>query len=185
MKITDVRIIVHERKSSPRLGPPPLPLGVLVLSTDEGVDGHTFVGHPGPNVFDQIVRAAKPLLIGRNPLDIGAIWRTFQNRRRMFDPSVQGIRSYKLHPPTQRRLFQGEDVPLADDIEACALVREAVGEGYPLMLDSAWAYTYPDALKVGFAIEDLDYTWYEDPLPADDIYGYPRRQSVKPAAAMW
>ncbi len=65
------------------------------------------------------------------------------------------------------------------------MVREAVGEGYPLMLDSAWAYTYPDALKVGFAIEDLDYTWYEDPLPADDIYGYPRRQSVKPAAAMW
>ena len=87
---------------------------------------------------------------------------------------AQGIRSYKLHPPTQRRLFQGEDVPLADDIEACALVREAVGEGYPLMLDSAWAYTYPDALKVGFAIEDLDYTWYEDPLPADDIYGYTR-----------
>jgi L-alanine-DL-glutamate epimerase-like enolase superfamily enzyme len=229
MKITDVRIIVHERQSSPRLGPPPLPLGVLVISTDEGIDGHTFVGHPGPNVFDQIIRAAKPLLIGKNPLDIGVIWRTFQNRRRMFDPSVQGyidvalwdiagkvaglpihrmlgtcrdklatqasswvhgdthtyaeeaaaykaqgIRSYKLHPPTQRRLFQGEHVPLSDDIEACALVREAVGEGYPLMLDSAWAYTYPDALKVGFAIEDLDFTWYEDPLPADDIYGYVR-----------
>jgi L-alanine-DL-glutamate epimerase-like enolase superfamily enzyme len=67
-----------------------LPLGVLVISTDEGVEGHTFVGHPGPNVFEQIVKVAKPLLLGRNPLDIGAIWRVFQNRRRSFDPSVQG-----------------------------------------------------------------------------------------------
>jgi len=41
-----------------------------------------------------------------------------------------------------------------------------------LMLDSVWAYGYEDAVRVGHEIEDLDYLWYEDPLPEDDIYGY-------------
>lgn len=41
-----------------------------------------------------------------------------------------------------------------------------------LMLDSAWAYTYAEALRVGLAIQDLAYHWYEDPLAADDLYGY-------------
>ena len=46
------------------------------------------------------------------------------------------------------------------------------------MLDSAWAYSYPEALKVGKAIEELGYTWYEDPLPADDIHGYVRLKQL-------
>ena len=42
------------------------------------------------------------------------------------------------------------------------------------MLDATWAYSYVEALRVGRAIEELDYYWYEDPLPAEDIYGYQR-----------
>ena len=37
------------------------------------------------------------------------------------------------------------------------------------MLDSTWAYQYPEALRVGQAIEALDYYWYEDPLFEDDL----------------
>jgi L-alanine-DL-glutamate epimerase-like enolase superfamily enzyme len=40
------------------------------------------------------------------------------------------------------------------------------------MLDSVWAYDYEDAVRVGRAIEDLDFLWYEDPLAEDDIYNY-------------
>jgi L-alanine-DL-glutamate epimerase-like enolase superfamily enzyme len=40
------------------------------------------------------------------------------------------------------------------------------------MLDSTWAYDYPAAMKVGRAIEELDYYWYEDPLAEDDLYNY-------------
>jgi hypothetical protein len=32
-----------------------------------------------------------------------------------------------------------------------------------LMLDSTWSYRYPEALKVGRAIERLGFLWYEDP----------------------
>ena len=40
------------------------------------------------------------------------------------------------------------------------------------MLDSTWSYRYPDALRVGRAIERLGFLWYEDPLNEEDIYAY-------------
>ena len=40
------------------------------------------------------------------------------------------------------------------------------------MLDSTWAYDYPSAVRVGRAIQDLNYYWYEDPLADDDIYNF-------------
>jgi L-alanine-DL-glutamate epimerase-like enolase superfamily enzyme len=74
----------------------------------------------------------------------------------------EGWTAYKIHPPT---------VP-ERDIEICRAVRRAVGDGFRLMLDSTWSYQYPEALRVGRAIEDLGYHWYEDPLADDDLYNY-------------
>jgi L-alanine-DL-glutamate epimerase-like enolase superfamily enzyme len=74
----------------------------------------------------------------------------------------EGWTAYKIHPPT---------VP-ERDIEICRAVRRAVGDGFRLMLDSTWSYQYPEALRVGRAIEELDYHWYEDPLADDDLYNY-------------
>jgi L-alanine-DL-glutamate epimerase-like enolase superfamily enzyme len=59
-----------------------------------------------------------------------------------------------------------------EDIKVCESVRRAVGDDYPLMLDSTWSYSYDEALKVGRAIERLGYLWYEDPLNEEDIYSY-------------
>lgn len=38
-----------------------------------------------------------------------------------------------------------------------------------LMLDSTWSYKCADAARVGRAIEELVYYWYEDPLVEEDI----------------
>lgn len=73
-----------------------------------------------------------------------------------------GWTAYKIHPPMSPDR----------DIEVCGAVREAVGSGFRLMLDSTWAYEYVDALRVGRAIQELDYYWYEDPLADNDIYNY-------------
>ena len=51
-------------------------------------------------------------------------------------------------------------------------MRKAVGDDMVLMLDSVWSYCYEDAVRVGMAIEELGFYWYEDPLAEDDIYGY-------------
>jgi len=82
-----------------------------------------------------------------------------------------GWRGYKLHPPRAPWVLDSRE-PVEEDIRHCAAVREAVGDSMSLMLDSSWGYTYPEAISVGRAIQDLDFLWYEDPLAVDDIYGY-------------
>lgn len=73
-----------------------------------------------------------------------------------------GYQGYKLH-------VKGE---WKEDIEACAAVREAVGPDYTLMIDPAGAYNQTQALRVGRALEELDFHWYEEPLRDFDIHGY-------------
>ncbi len=78
--------------------------------------------------------------------------------------------AYKIHPPQAWR----------EDITVCEAVRKAVGDDYTLMLDPGWCYNYAEALRVGFAIDDLNYHWYEDPLPDQDIYNYVKlKQKLK------
>ena len=74
----------------------------------------------------------------------------------------RGWAAYKIHPPQRWR----------DDIAVCRAVREAVGDDYTLMLDSTWSYRYEEALRVGRAIEEMGFYWYEDPLADQDIYNY-------------
>ncbi len=73
-----------------------------------------------------------------------------------------GWTAYKIHPPQQP----------AEDIAVCEAVRQAVGDSYTLMLDSVWTYGYAEAVKVGRAIEQLDFRWFEDPLAEQDLYNY-------------
>jgi L-alanine-DL-glutamate epimerase-like enolase superfamily enzyme len=75
---------------------------------------------------------------------------------------AEGWTAYKIHPPTDP----------AVDVEVCRAVRRAVGDGFTVMLDSTWAYQYPEALRVGRVIQDLGFYWYEDPLADDDLLGY-------------
>jgi L-alanine-DL-glutamate epimerase-like enolase superfamily enzyme len=75
----------------------------------------------------------------------------------------RGWPAYKIHPP---------HISWQNDVEVCRAVREAVGDGYRVMLDAAWGYEYETALRVGRAIEELDFYWYEDPLAHQDIYNY-------------
>jgi L-alanine-DL-glutamate epimerase-like enolase superfamily enzyme len=84
-----------------------------------------------------------------------------------------GWKGYKLHPPRAPWLARPAP-PISVDVAACTAVREAVGADMTLMLDSSWSYSYTEALRVGRVIEELDYYWYEDPLPALDIHGYLR-----------
>ena len=44
-------------------------------------------------------------------------------------------------------------------------VRSAVGPDIEAMHDAVGIYTFEEALRVGRALEDLDYRWFEEPLP--------------------
>jgi hypothetical protein len=73
-----------------------------------------------------------------------------------------GWQAYKIHTP--RDPDHG--------IRVCQAVRKAVGDDFRLMLDSTWSYDFIDALRVGRAIEELGFYWYEDPLADEDIHNY-------------
>jgi len=75
---------------------------------------------------------------------------------------ADGWTGYKIHPPTD---------PVVD-AEICRVVRRAVGDNFRVMLDSTWAYQYPEALRVGKVAEELGFYWYEDPLADDDLLSY-------------
>ena len=195
-------------------------LGVVTVETDEGVSGNSFLGSSrmGANHFALgLIEFIKPIVIGRNPLDIGAIWADMYKMNRSVstyviaavDVCLWDINGKLAGQPIHRLLGTCKDsVPVysstaywetkeeyveeavrfrdmgwpahkihphgnpAYDIEISEAVADAVGDDMKLMLDSMWAYCYEDALRVGRAIEDLDFYWYEDPLAEEDIYSY-------------
>jgi len=203
-------------------------LGLLTLRTDEGVEGHAFLGSSSRSAAmdgASLIRFLKPLVMGQDPLERERLWQAMWQRNRattlraigavdvaLWDiagkvaglpisrllgayresapayassavlPSKEayaeeaaayraaGWAAYKIHPPTDP----------AVDIQVCEAVRRAVGDDYTVMLDSTWAYQYPEALRVGRVAEALGFHWYEDPLADDDLYNYVKlRQQLK------
>ncbi len=228
MKITDVGLTLftwsgipptHYGRHTGRFGGTSQ-LGLLTVSTDDGVQGHAFLGSAMRGAHldaESLIQFLKPVVMGQDPLErerlYQALWQ--KNRSTTFraigavdialwdiagkvagmpihrllgsyrdsvpayassavSPSKEtyaeeaarfkadGWTAYKIHPPTDPTL----------DIEVCRAVRRAVGDGFTVMLDSTWAYQYPEALRVGKAIEELGFHWYEDPLADDDLYNY-------------
>jgi L-alanine-DL-glutamate epimerase-like enolase superfamily enzyme len=52
----------------------------------------------------------------------------------------------------------------ARDIPRLRAARAAVGPDYPLMADAGGLYRYTEALEVGHVLDELGYTWYEEPI---------------------
>lgn len=58
------------------------------------------------------------------------------------------------------------------DLEMVAAVDAAHGRDMRFMLDVEQRYTLSDAIRVGKALAQRDYLWFEAPLPDPDIDGY-------------
>jgi len=226
MKITNVKVDMFNWDSEPwRTGVgtsfgKTRQLGVVTVETDEGISGNAFLGssrvgadHFAPGLIEFI----KPIVMGRNPQDIGTIWWDLWKMNRSVSTYVIGaidiclwdINGKIADQPIHRLLGTCKEIvpvysstayhetkeeyaeeairfkdmgwtahkihPHGDpkyDIEISKAVRDAVGADMKLMLDSMWAYQYEDAMRVGRAIEDLNFYWYEDPLVEEDLYNY-------------
>jgi hypothetical protein len=81
VKITDLSVIMVNWASGPWATATASfggtrQLGVLTISTDEGVEGHAFLGssRQGADAYvGPMMEFIKPAIMGRNPLDIGSI----------------------------------------------------------------------------------------------------------------
>ncbi len=57
-------------------------------------------------------------------------------------------------------------------VELCRAVREAVGPEIDLMLDSHHYYTRTEAKRIGDALGDLDFRWFEEPMDEYSMSAY-------------
>ena len=63
---------------------------------------------------------------------------------------------------------------LAQDAARLAAVRAAVGDDFHLMVDANQAFPYHEALRRADMLADHGITWFEEPMPADDLTGHAR-----------
>ena len=71
----------------------------------------------------------------------------------------RGFRAYKIHPGA---------MPTDQVIETVGAVRREVGDEMHLMLDPNNGYDLNSALKIGRALDENNFHWFEDPVPWDD-----------------
>ncbi|MBE2276437.1 MAG: mandelate racemase/muconate lactonizing enzyme family protein [Rhodobacteraceae bacterium] len=63
---------------------------------------------------------------------------------------------------------------LAEDRARLAAVRATVGDDFRLMVDANQAFHYHEALLRARMLADVGITWFEEPMPADDLTGHAR-----------
>ena len=71
----------------------------------------------------------------------------------------KGFTAYKIHPGA---------MPTDQVIKMVREVRHAVGDDMRLMLDPNHGYDLQNALKIGHALDENDFFWFEDPVPWED-----------------
>ncbi|UZF95841.1 mandelate racemase/muconate lactonizing enzyme family protein [Bosea sp. NBC_00550] len=61
------------------------------------------------------------------------------------------------------------DMDIPGDIAKATAVRNLVGEDFPLAFDANNGYSVGGAIRVGRALEDLGYVWFEEPVQHYDV----------------
>jgi L-alanine-DL-glutamate epimerase-like enolase superfamily enzyme len=83
----------------------------------------------------------------------------------------QGYKGYKIHPGGGQRK-SGSPIPAyIGHIEEIRTIRKAVGDDFVLAHDPVQRYNLYEALKVGRVLDELNYAWFEDPIPTTDLEG--------------
>src|SRR6201996_3419577 len=94
------------------------------------------IGGNGDRPLDEVLRVVETRLKDRP----AAIKIRFDNDRTRLDSDIPG------------------------DIAKARAVRKLVGDGFPLAFDANNGYTSGGAIRVGRALEDLGYWWFEEPV---------------------
>ncbi len=63
---------------------------------------------------------------------------------------------------------------VSEDLARLKAVRDAVGDGFEIMVDANQCFTLSEALRRAPRYAELGIAWFEEPLPADDITGHAR-----------
>jgi L-alanine-DL-glutamate epimerase-like enolase superfamily enzyme len=108
---------------------------------------------------------------------LGGAWRTElpfyasigNNGVRTVDEVCRVVKAWMHLEPAQVKIrFDADkttrDADLAGDIAKARAVRKLVGDDFPLAFDANNGYSVPGAIRVGRALEELGYIWFEEPV---------------------
>ena len=108
---------------------------------------------------------------------LGGAWRTElpfyasigHNARRSVEEVVREVEAWlPLQPALIKIRFDDDktqrDTDLSGDIAKARAVRQLVGDDFPLAFDGNNGYSVAGALRVGRALEELGFTWFEEPV---------------------
>lgn len=108
---------------------------------------------------------------------IGGAWRTALpfyasiggNGARSVDEVLLVVEARMKHRPAAVKIrFDNDrtmlDADIAGDIAKARAVRKMVGDGFPLAFDANNGYSVGGAIRVGRALEELGYWWFEEPV---------------------
>ena len=94
-------------------------------------------------------------------------------RFRTLDYTAQDAKSLVEEGYRGLKVKIGKDrYSIRQDVALLKAVREAVGEEVWLAADANCGYDLPTAVEMSRVLRDLDYEWFEEPLPPDDLKGY-------------
>jgi L-alanine-DL-glutamate epimerase-like enolase superfamily enzyme len=91
------------------------------------------------------------------------------NGERTLDEVVRAVEGRLVDQPAAVKIrFDTErtylDRDIAGDIAKARAVRKLVGDGFPLAFDANNGYSIGGAIRVGRALEELGYWWFEEPV---------------------
>jgi L-alanine-DL-glutamate epimerase-like enolase superfamily enzyme len=87
------------------------------------------------------------------------------------DYQKQGFTASKIRVGTK---WSWDGVTPKRLIELLSEVRQAVGDGFELMLDGNCRLSEEEALEVGRGLDKLHFTWFEEPIDRENMQGYVR-----------
>ena len=114
---------------------------------------------------------------------LGGAWRTEipfyasigGNANRTVDETVKVVEQrFKAERPAAIKIrWDGDrtrqDSDIAGDIAKAKAVRKLVGDDFPLAFDANNLYSVGGAIRVGRALEELGYIWFEEPVQHYDV----------------
>ncbi len=108
---------------------------------------------------------------------LGGAWRTKLpfyasvggNAQRSVDEVCRAVEKWLAHKPVLVKIRFDPDKTVRDadircDIAKAKAVRKLVGDDFALAFDGNNGYSVQGAIRVGRALEDLGYTWFEEPV---------------------
>jgi L-alanine-DL-glutamate epimerase-like enolase superfamily enzyme len=108
---------------------------------------------------------------------LGGAWRTALpfyasiggNGERSVDEVLRVVEARMKNQPAAVKIrFDADrtkaDVDIPGDIAKAKAVRRMVGDGFPLAFDANNGYSVGGAIRVGRALEELGYWWFEEPV---------------------